>query len=374
MSVPARYPVELGFLRVVQRLTAETVPANRLTQYSLILPRVKQISAFVNYSELVHGPNPSRNLNTLLTMSLKGAGLITVHDQVQISANRRTGFEWTRELKGGGILRLGFDRAATGRDAGYFPVAGIQFKLPDGHRMEVSYASDRTSRMVQVRLGHTVTRKRATSGISDVVAGLPATVAGKVYDDRNFNGRFDKDIDRPIPGVSVRLDDERETETDSTGNYKFASVTPGAHAMRAELESVPARFTFAEPPSRALMVYPQREGKQDFRIVQTGQIAGNVTYLNSQGLPDVRVIAAKANETFTELAGMFLLSDLPPGKYELKLDPATLPAGSISQPETISLEINPGDFIRNISFVVGPSPATVIEKVLPPQVLKKGGK
>ena len=102
-----------------------------------------------------------------------------------------------------------------------------------------------------------------------------------------------------------------------------------------------------------------------------GRILGRVTYLDvSQGdddavmrpLADARIIVS-ALDTYTESNGVFIAGDLPPAVYELRVDPATIPLGYVSNPEMVRIPVNPGETVDNVRFTVAPRPRTVIEEL-----------
>ncbi|GGS09995.1 isopeptide-forming domain-containing fimbrial protein [Deinococcus sedimenti] len=106
----------------------------------------------------------------------------------------------------------------------------------------------------------TVRRKLGFSG-QDLI--------GRVYVDRNGNGRFDAP-DQPVPGARILMAGGREALTDSNGLYAFANVTPGLQALRLDPRSVP--FTPAD--QRALN-----------RLWNAGTAVTDVVALTSQDFP-----------------------------------------------------------------------------------------
>jgi len=84
-------------------------------------------------------------------------------------------------------------------------------------------------------------------------------------------------------------------------------------------------------------------------------------------LPDVRIIAGPQYDSFSELNGIFLIGDLPPGSYEVKLDRATLPEGYVPKPPSIQVLIKPGHAPMDVAFLLVIPPKLVVQKTLPPQ-------
>ena len=180
-------------------------------------------------------------------------------------------------------------------------------------------------------------------------------------------------LDTPIAEVPVWLDNQ-PVKTDAEGQFRFDGVSPGAHTVRAELAGVPADFVFADIPERTIAVVPYRENTLYFRVAKAGRVMGTVTYLDyssdpdkgvERPLPDVRIVAGSERDTFSEANGGFLLGDLTPGTYELRLDPASLPANYVPSPSVVTVNVAPGESLQNVQFKLIIPPRPVIERRLP---------
>jgi hypothetical protein len=79
----------------------------------------------------------------------------------------------------------------------------------------------------------------------------------------------------------------------------------------------------------------------------------------------VRIVGNGDRDTFSESNGSFLLGDIIPGSYELKLDPATLPEHYLPTPEFIRVHVGPGETVQNIRFHLAVPPRSVIERRVP---------
>lgn len=72
-------------------------------------------------------------------------------------------------------------------------------------------------------------------GFKEFIGPRFATIAGRVIDDQNANGRIDAN-EKPIPGVTVKLTStsggaNRQLVTDANGAYLFTDVEPGAYRV-----------------------------------------------------------------------------------------------------------------------------------------------
>jgi len=67
-------------------------------------------------------------------------------------------------------------------------------------------------------------RKRHAAAFLDAPASemnAYGEVNGRVYQDVNGNGQFDANVDKPQPGVNVRVDGNRYVVSDENGMYRF---------------------------------------------------------------------------------------------------------------------------------------------------------
>lgn len=107
-----------------------------------------------------------------------------------------------------------------------------------------------------------------------------------------------------------------------------------------------------------MAVMPYRSNRQDFRAIRTGKIQGTVTIatLDDAGqemvkpFPDARILATGNRDTFSESDGAFVLGDLPPGTYQLRLDPASVPGSFVCHPAMQTVEVKSGKISSDVNF------------------------
>jgi hypothetical protein len=229
--------------------------------------------------------------------------------------------------------------------------------------------------MLQFQFAGSTRRGREVirDSMGQAALAVATPLLGRVYLDADLDGSFQPAIDTPIAEVPVWLD-EQAAKTDFQGLFRFDGVSPGAHTIRAELAGVPADFVFADIPERTIAVVPYRENVLYFRVARAGRVMGAVTYMDYAGgpdkeverpLPDVRIVAGNDRDAFSEANGSFLLGDLTPGTYELRLDPETLPAGYVASPDVVTVTVMPGENLQNVRFQLTMPPRPIIEKRLP---------
>jgi len=143
-----------------------------------------------------------------------------------------------RPVPGAGV-RLGPYATDTDANGAYLftqvPRGAFDLSL-DPDLLPADFAWDGRARAVVVQPSSRI-------AIDLVVAPLNA-IHGRVYADRNGNGRFD--AGEAVAGAVLRLDDH-VTATDANGAYDFYNVLPGVHIVRLDRERLPVAFDIADP-------------------------------------------------------------------------------------------------------------------------------
>jgi hypothetical protein len=375
-SIQKPWTPQVSIFRAVQSDNAS--PAGRfvLDQLALSAPNLGKYSAHAYYSKMRLGSDAVKHLNTILLADYGRYGRLGLHGQVQFRNNRRYGVDWDKQLKGNAFLQLGLDRTASRSESGFATQAAFNLPLPAGYSLRVSFFGEPRGRMLQIEFGGRVNRERVLTrdGLGRPIAVIATRLMGHVYVDSNLSGTFEDSVDRPISDVLIRLDDDTDVRTDSSGFFRIESISPGAHTVRATLEQIPADLVFAEFPERTVPVIPDRQNVVNFRVVQAGRIKGRVTFADSTGgealverpAPDVRIVAHGDRETFSETNGAFLMGDLPPGSYEVSIAADSIPAGYVSDPVSTRVQVLPGMTSDEIQFRLIIPPRPVVERELTP--------
>jgi len=380
------FPLQVAYFRSIQLDPASPLQRLSFEQYSVTVPRVKRYGAFLSYSNIQLGRQwTGRTASGTIMAEYGRYGRFSFRDQVQLGDNQRVGGDWYLPLgKGESFLRFGMDRV-TGRDITpqLMPVVGLRIPLPRGQSLQLTYMGDRNTHMLQFELGGPLVRHREmarnTLDIPTMIVQTP--LAGRVYFDSDVNNDFTPDRDKPVADVRVWLDD-KPAFTDAQGMFRFEQVAPGAHRLRAELAGIPAGFVFSGPAERTIAVVPYRVNSQDFRIIQTARVSGRVLYMDYRSgadspverpFPDAHIIAGNDLDSFSETNGSFLIGDMTPGSYQLRVDSTTIPAGYVAQPSLLTVEARAGNTLSDVVFRLVVPPKPVIEKALPPQEVQFSG-
>jgi hypothetical protein len=117
----------------------------------------------------------------------------------------------------------------------------------DPDLLPADYAWDGRSRRVSVT--------PSTHAIVDLVVAPLNAIHGRVFVDKNGNGRFDPG--EGVAGAVVMLED-RVTATDADGAYDFYNVLPGPHTVRLDAARLPAAFESKAASSLAVELRDDR--------------------------------------------------------------------------------------------------------------------
>jgi cell division protein FtsN len=209
------------------------------------------------------------------------------------------------------------------------------------------------------RAGFSTQQETGTSveiGLRQQLNGLPAflqrggTIEGFVFLDPEMRG-VRSESTRPLPDITITLDDGRSARTDERGAYAFRSVSPGPHKIAAQLPGTPRAFFTT--PSRAETKVPAHV---DFGLVwAAARIDGRVISDAGAGIPGAVLSAAPQSgppiTTTSDSAGRFVFA-VPPGTFRVKLAAESLPAGySLAGEGERTLTVEP-DRPQTVSFEV----------------------
>jgi hypothetical protein len=159
-------------------------------------------------------------------------------------------------------------------------------------------------------------------------------VHGRVFLDANGNGRMDPG-EEPLRNVSVRVG-SLGVQTDSSGRFHVWDV-PSFEPVLVSLDTSTFAVPIWTPTVATISVQPgpHRFESVDFPVVVGGTVDGRVQRVATDGtkLPvpgatvlfrDLRTGASRSIDTFSD--GSFTATGIRPGRYELRIEPATLAA------------------------------------------------
>lgn len=273
---------------------------------------------------------------------------------------------------------LGYSRSV-GSPVNIYERLNANVNLPLGQTLQISYGRLQSGSQLHVSVRGPLFHKR--SARAEVAAGAGelnryGSVTGRVYQDLNFNGRYDAEVDQPQAGVRVRVDGNLSVDTDRNGLYHIDNVEAGGHNVALDLLSVRADLTILGDEAQAITLGSGFNTEVDFRTARTGRVAGTVWLdlngngtqdADEQGLADVRIVNSTGRDTLTNEDGQFVIGDLAPGLHILVVDIKTLPdetivrallkePGQQSASGSLQVSVTAGAETGDIRFAVSPRP------------------
>lgn len=219
---------------------------------------------------------------------------------------------------------------------------------------------------------------------NSVSVSVAIDISGTIF--ANPNGNAVKDAgEAGFGGVTVRLLDGANnvlatTSTNSSGDYRFSNLYPGAFRVTVDPATLPAGYTANYDfdgtatfnTAEITLLAGQAQGNVNFGYAATASIASKIWIDNDgngaqgtgePGLGGVTVILRDTNgnivaTTTTDVNGNYAFSNIPSGNYVVAVDPLTLPAGleqtydldGITSANNASLTLQPGEMKNDVNF------------------------
>lgn len=227
------------------------------------------------------------------------------------------------------------------------------------------FVNNYSTNTIMVRLTKALSwgKKTEVSGLKPGQEWLgTGSIEGWVFNDANLNGNLDAG-EQGVAGIKVSLEDGSAVTTDKNGHYIFPAVGAGKHIVALDARRIPAIYTFLG--SETVSVQVQRRGKSrvDFPFVRGASLQGRVlsdpkgtgkAAPDAQGVADVLVILKPGDlNTYTDSEGNFSFDGVIPKKYEISLDPETLPEYSrLTSPPNLQADLSAGGKVKGLQFLV----------------------
>ena len=166
--------------------------------------------------------------------------------------------------------------------------------------------------------------------------------------------------ERGLSNIRIHLGNYTIT-TNETGIFEFPSLTPGVHRVKVEYSDLPSYLTSITPEAVDINVEAGKETNFNFILAYFGSLSGNLKLANEPTmkleeepqLQDIRVYLEGTDfEALTTVDGSFVLGDVKPGKYKLKVDPDFLPSELEIDPKEVGIEVHGKEKINNIQLPI----------------------
>ncbi len=188
----------------------------------------------------------------------------------------------------------------------------------------------------------TVGIRRQLGNVPDLMTRLQqrAWVRGTVFADPGEIGSYDG-RQTGLPKITVILDGNHRTVTDSSGHYAFHSLSEGKHTVEVQYESsIP--FQFTTPPQ----VDTTADSLINFGVaVRKGMLMGMVRNDAQRPLSNVllKITGPVESQVRTSDSGTFTVGKLDPGTYKVTLESSSLPPSHLMEnpdTQTVSVDVD----------------------------------
>ena len=174
-----------------------------------------------------------------------------------------------------------------------------------------------------------ITAIGGTTNTEDFALGSVGTVMGTIYNDMNNNGIMDAD-ESGIPNITVSITGTSLTAmTNSDGTYSIGMVPAGQQTV-----TIPAQDDFSGDVSKTVTV---GVNPVNFALVPVGTVMGTVSNsISGEGISGITVNISDTLTATTDSDGMYTISMVPVGTFDIMLDVSDRYLGSISMEVTVS--------------------------------------
>ena len=202
---------------------------------------------------------------------------------------------------------------------------------------------------------------------------IKGRVRGQLFLDEDGNGTRGAD-EKVYPKTRITLN-RMHVYTDEKGIFEFPVLDPGDYRLELDMTELPSGVIPAISLPRDISLSKGDEIFIDIPLEQVGTIRGTVfddKNKNMQkdeeedGLSPIRIILEQNGEeiqdAFTDQQGRYILTDVTPGDYVIKIDREYLPHRYImTTPETIKVGVKFKEQIADINFGAYKKPRKIIK-------------
>ena len=256
---------------------------------------------------------------------------------------------------------------------------GLQLPLGANTSLGVQYRTNLSGSgalvcndVLQFRLSRRFNVGRNRGGIQRTASErkLLGSIAGRVYDDRNNNRKWDAG-ELSVPNVAIALRDDLQHRSDQEGNYNFTDLSPNNYKVSLVSKTLPIEFSVLAANEILVPVAADKTSVVDFPAVRTGDIRG-IVFLdeNRNGVHEAGektvsnvIVQAEGSEviSFSNERGQFALCSLPPQRWKISLDTRMLDEEyETTGVPVLEIEVAPGGKVGDVMIGIAPAQREVV--------------
>ncbi|MGE4304183.1 MAG: hypothetical protein AB7E24_09150 [Novosphingobium sp.] len=223
------------------------------------------------------------------------------------------------------------------------------------------YAFKSRMHTASLRLGASFGRNPMTKRffVAEPGQATSGAIAIRAFQDMNGDGKFD-DGDKVLPGTEF-FSSNQTGRTGADGNVRLGNLGSG-NRVSVQVDTASLPDIYLAPLTRGIEIVPRpgRTHESDFAIVGMSDVEGIVYFRNNgaaRGVAGVRLsLIDSKNEEFksvrTEVDGYYFFEQVPPGNYELVIDPEQAKRLNICLPgaEKILVPPSANQLSRNLTI------------------------
>jgi hypothetical protein len=182
----------------------------------------------------------------------------------------------------------------------------------------------------------------------------------RVYEDRAQTGEFDPEVDVPIAGASVRVNNRPVAQQSNEDGWLMVAGLPTQRRVTVALDpdTLDDPFLVATQPRVQFLPRPGFTYHVDMPLADSGFASGTVLRFG-RPVAGLAVIAERTDGAARELTfslsdGYFSFETLAPGEWRVHIDPEQLPEGWVSSVAVITIEEGLG--VDQINLELSPQP------------------
>jgi hypothetical protein len=239
----------------------------------------------------------------------------------------------------------------------------FEYKFNDFLKTDANYRSNR-EQQYKVRASYeTVINLKKPFVASNTKYPDSGYVEGTIFIDKNANGEKDSD-EEPLVGVGVGIG-QNKVKTNSAGIFYLSDVKPyRSNKLRYDYSGIMLDPTLTADSDQTVTLLPASGKKISVGLVPLSLIMGSILLpetedkITKKFFSYVEIVVEKNNEYYTSITpeydGFYVLQDLKPGKYKLKIN--YLGSETIKlEEEVLSVVVlsgETGDFYEGLDFTV----------------------
>lgn len=218
-----------------------------------------------------------------------------------------------------GLARIGFSRRFNARISGWY--ARVEARLTFGVGLP---RSELAANAITFSVGNRIGWSDLEHARSLVAAMASPSSFAAIDGVVTLDGKG-------LANVPVLLDGERRTTTGQSGRYRLSRIPVGVVNVSIDPNALEQGYVVLGSPSKAVLLTGGSLGRADFAIAHVVSFAGAVVMCRgAETAPQEGVRLALLGHdvvrtSLTSSLGAFEFDQVPPGQYDLVIDPATVP-------------------------------------------------